>query len=132
MSPIDPIPTIRRIETDTKSVCAIEIIGHLTAADVENAYGLIEATALLNPEFDVLIRVSDYDGFDWSAVFKEEDASLTEARQARKLAFVGGSGLMRAMMGAFGTFSATESRAFDAENEVEAWEWIGARALPQD
>ena len=31
-------PPFRRIDTDNSEVCAFEIVGHFTAADIENAY----------------------------------------------------------------------------------------------
>ena len=64
-------PSIRRIETDRSDACAFEITGHITAADVENLYGLLEAEYALHDKLDLLVLIHDYEGFDWSAAFTE-------------------------------------------------------------
>ncbi len=39
----DNPPSVRRIETDRADAYAFEITGHITSADMENLYGLLEA-----------------------------------------------------------------------------------------
>ncbi|MBD0414776.1 SpoIIAA family protein [Oryzicola mucosus] len=129
MNPIDPIPAIRRIETDRGDVCALEIVGHVSDGDIENAYGLIDAVAMMHETIDILVRVTDYEGIDWSAIFMEDGEAQ---KPARKFAFVGGPGLIRTAMTTFGPFKAEERRNFDYDHEAEAWEWIGATPLPAE
>ncbi|MDI6027932.1 STAS/SEC14 domain-containing protein [Corticibacterium sp. UT-5YL-CI-8] len=127
MNPIEAMPAIRRIETDRKDICALEIVGHVSEGDIENAYGLIDAVAMMHDTIDIFIRVTDYEGIDWSAIMKEDAEA---PKPARKFAFVGGPGLIRTAMTTFGPFKAEERRNFDNDHEAEAWEWIGAKPLP--
>ena len=125
MHPLDPVPAIRRIDTDRDDLCALEIVGRFTAADLENAYGLLEGA------YAVLVRISRYDGFDWSAAFT--DATIrgkTRAlRHIRKYAVVGGPGWMRTVIGIFGPLTSIETRYFDADEEAAAWTWLDARPV---
>ena len=43
MPTTEALPAIRRIDTDRDDLCALEVVGHLSRADLENAYGLLEA-----------------------------------------------------------------------------------------
>ena len=43
MNSLEPVPAVRRIDTDRDDLCAFEIVGHVTAADVENLFGLLKA-----------------------------------------------------------------------------------------
>src|SRR5687768_6180026 len=49
MRPLEPVPAIRRIETDRADLCALDVVGHLTSADLENAFGLLEAAYVGHP-----------------------------------------------------------------------------------
>ncbi len=128
MHQFEPVPAIRRIETDRSDLCALEIVGRFTAADLENAYGLLEAAYMMHEKIDVLVRITDYDGFDWSAVFTRSTArGKTRALgRIRKYAVVGGPGWMRAVLTIFGPLTSIKTKHFDAADESRAWKWIGA------
>jgi hypothetical protein len=128
MHQLEPVPAIRRIETDRSDLCALEIVGHFTAADLENAYGLLEAAYMLHEKIDVLVRITHYDGFDWSAVFTRSTARGKTRALGRigKYAVVGGPGWMRAVLTIFGPLTSIKTKHFDAADESRAWEWIGA------
>ena len=131
MHQFEPVPAIRRIETDRDDLCALEIVGRFTAADLENAYGLLEAAYLALEKIDLLVRITHYDGFDWSAVFTRSTArGKTRAlRHIRKYAVVGGPGWMRAVIGIFGPLTSIRTKHFDTADESKAWEWIGGRPV---
>ena len=38
MHPLDPVPAVRRLETDNDQVFALEFTGQTTAADAENLF----------------------------------------------------------------------------------------------
>lgn len=129
---LEPPPAIRQIETDRPDMLALELVGHITAADIENAYGLLEAAYQLHDKIDVLVRVSDYEGFDWQAVlsrttFKAKSHAL---KHIRRYAVVGGPGWLHATMSLFNPLTPVESRHFNTEEEAAAWEWIGAKPKP--
>ncbi len=48
MHSLDPVPAVRRIETDRSDACAFEIVGHVSPADIENLYGLLEGAYALH------------------------------------------------------------------------------------
>lgn len=129
MITMDPLPAIRRIDTDRSDLCALEIVGHFTAADLENAYGLLEAAYAEHQKVDLLVRITHYDGFDWGAVFDETTirGKAHALRHIRKYAVVGGPAWMRAVLSVFGPLTSITTRHFDAASETKAWEWIGGK-----
>ena len=132
MTAIDPLPAIRRIDTDRDDLCALEVAGHFTSNDLENAYGLLEGAYAMHDKVDLLVRIKDYDGFDWGAVF--DDSTIRGKAQAlrhiRNYAVVGGPGWMRAVLAVFGPLTSIRTRHFDIAEESKAWEWIGGKEKP--
>ena len=68
MNFLESVPAIRRIETDRDDLFAIDVVGHVSAADGENLFGLLEAAYALHPAIDVLVRLVDHDGVDWADI----------------------------------------------------------------
>jgi hypothetical protein len=131
MHPLDPVPAIRRIETNRADLCALEIVGHLTAADLENAYGLLDAAYAEHDKIDLLVRLTDYDGFDWSGVFSATTfrGKRQALRHIRRYAVVGGPGWMQIGLRIFSPLTSIESRRFELADEAAAWAWLGARPV---
>lgn len=131
MQSMEPLPTIRRIDTDRDDLCALDVVGKFTAADLENTYGLLQAAYEEHDKIDLLVRISDYEGFDWSAVLDESIvvARSRVLRRIRKYALVGGPTWMRLALGAFGPFLSTDVRHFALKEEAAAWEWIDGRPI---
>lgn len=131
MIPNDDPPHVRRIETDREDAYAFELVGHITAADMENLYGLLEGAYEVHDKIDVLVILRGYEGFDWQAAFKEQTMiGKTHALQhIRKYAFAGGPGWMSAMASLFRPFFSMEMKHFDADEIDQAWAWIGARPI---
>ena len=127
MSATDPLPAIRRIDTTRSDLCALEIVGHFTAADLENAYGLLEAAYAEHEVVDLLVRIRDYDGFDWSAVFHKATirGKAKALRHIRNYAVIGGPTWMRAVLTVFGPLTSIKTRHFAPDREAEAWAWVG-------
>lgn len=128
----DTPPAIRRIDTDRDDAFGFEIAGKMTAADIENMIGLLEGAYALHDKIDVLLVINVYDGFEWSALLRE-DTYLGKAhalKHIRKYAFVGGPNWMKAGVAMTTPFLPIEVKQF-ARNEVDkAWAWLGARPLP--
>ncbi len=129
MRPLEPVPAIRRIDTDRADLCALDVVGRLTSADLENAFGLLEAASLEHPELDLLLRLTGYDGFDWDGVLSASTlrGKRTAHRHVRRCALVGGPAWISATLGLFGPMTSMESRHFEEAEEASAWEWLGAR-----
>lgn len=121
-------PNIKRIETDRPDAYAFEITGHITAPDIENMYGLLEGAYAVHDKIDLLVVIHDYEGFDWSAAFKESTmVGKTHAlKHIRKYAVIGGPGWMRPVIGFFKPFFSLEMKHFEADEEEAAWKWLGA------
>ncbi|HWK64393.1 MAG TPA: STAS/SEC14 domain-containing protein [Rhizobiaceae bacterium] len=128
---MEPLPAIRRIDADRDDLCALEIVGRFTAADLENAYGLLQAAYERHDKIDVLIRISDYDGFDWNAALDESLVGLKSQAlpHIRKYAVVGGPTWMRVALGLFGPFMSFDVRHFAMQEEAAAWAWIGGQPI---
>ena len=133
MHSLDPVPAVRRIETDRGDACAFEVVGHVSAADVENLYGLLEGAYALHPQIDLLIRMVDFEGIDWSEVSPETRQTGREHAFAhvRRCAAVGDPDWTGEIGGWFSEPPPGEVRHFPADQEAEAWGWIGAREVPQ-
>lgn len=72
----EDIPVIRRIPTNREDVFAFAIEGHLDDASLENLYGLLDAAYETHEEIDLLIRLTGYEGVDWTAAFSESMLSM--------------------------------------------------------
>ncbi len=130
--PVQTPPSIRRIDADRDDAYAFEVTGHITSADIENLYGLLEAGYALHDKIDLLVLVHDYEGFDWSAAFTETTmVGKTHAlKHIRRYAVVGGPGWMAAAINVSKPFLSLEMKHFEPDRVQDAWEWIGA--MPVD
>lgn len=131
MHPLEPVPAIRRIDTDRADLCALEVVGQLTSADIENTFGLIEAAQVGHEAIDLMVRLSGYEGFDWDGIFSA--ATLRGKRDAlrrvRRCAIIGGPAWISTGFGLLGLVAPLESRHFGEADEEAAWEWLGTRPL---
>ena len=125
----EDIPVIRRIPTNREDVFAFAIEGHLDDASLENLYGLLDAAYETHEEIDLLIRLTGYEGVDWTAAFSESMLSMRakSLTTLRHYAIVGGPLWIQASITLMQPFLSIELRAFEADEENEAWEWLGAR-----
>lgn len=125
-------PNVRRIDTDREGTYAFEVTGHISAADMENMYGLLEGAYEVHDRIDLIVIIHDYEGFDWGAAWKEQTVrGKTHAlKHIRKYAVVGGPGWMKPMLAVFKPFLSMEMRHFELKEVEAAWEWIGAHPLP--
>jgi hypothetical protein len=133
MHSLDPVPAVRRIETDRPDCSAFEIAGHVSAADAENLYGLLEAAYALHDRIDLLIRLADHDGVDWAEISGETlSQGKTLARQhVRRCAAVGEPDWTASVGGWFEPAEPVELGHFAADREAAAWEWLGAHPVEQ-
>jgi hypothetical protein len=131
MRPLEPVPAIRRIDTDRADLCALDVVGRLTSADLENAFGLLEAARLDHPEIDLLARLPGYDGIDWDGVFTPSTlrGKLSALGHVRRCALVGGPAWISTTLGMFGSMASMETRHFEEAEEGSAWDWLGARPV---
>ena len=130
MNFLEEVPAIRRIETDRDDLFAMEVVGHVSAADAENLFGLLEAAYALHPRIDVLVRLVDHDGVDWAELSKDtlERGKAHAMEHVGRCASVGEPNWIPQVQGLFKSMP-VELRHFAAEDEAEAWQWLGARPV---
>lgn len=120
---------IRRIPADRPDALAFAMGGKLTGAEVK-AFTAILTEAYENfAMIDLLIRIDSYEGFEFSTLFDRHTWSMKGASfsKIRRYALVGAPSFIRNSFGLFATFLPFETKMFDAEDEDEAWAWIGAK-----
>jgi hypothetical protein len=129
---LEEVPAVRRIESDRGDLLALEIVGHVTPADAENIFGLLEAACALHPSFDVLVRMTNHDGVDWDAIAAEtiEQGKAQGIRHVRRCAAVGKPDWTGSVQSWLEPDMPVEFRHFEAEDEQSAWAWLGARERP--
>ena len=131
MGMLDSVPAVRRINTDRETLAAFDIVGTVNSADLENLFGLLEAAYALHPSTDVLLRLTDCDGFEGSGF---ERSTVDEGREAagehvRRCAIIAdGHGISESNR-LFVAVGAGETRHFAADEEAEAWDWMGAQPV---
>jgi hypothetical protein len=126
MSVLNDPPSIRRIDSPRPDLFAVEIAGHVSAADIENLYGLLEGHYTLHERVDLLIRIVDNEGVEWNAVSPDtvEEAKEHAKRHIVRCAVIGEDRATRRFADIFSSPEA-ETRHFAADEEDDAWEWLG-------
>ena len=124
MALLTPLPAIRQVETDRANLYAFDLVGHISPADIENFYGLLEAAYALHPTIDVLVRVVDPDSRDPDDTAQQtlDEGKSHAARHVRRCALVGNIRAIPEIRGFFG--SSVEVRQFADTAEESAWDWV--------
>ena len=133
MNYLDAVPAVRRIDTNRDDLFAIDIVGHVTAADAENLFGLLEAAYALHPKIDVLVRLIDHDGVDWADVSDDtlEQGAAHAVEHVGRCAAVGEPNWVPDAQGLLSAPLPVELRHFTSEDEAAAWQWLDARPVAQ-
>jgi len=134
MHPLDPVPAVRRLQTDNDRVFPIEIAGHATSADAENLFGLLEGAYALHDRVDVLVRQAAYEGADWDEIDRDTVAEGRRRAEEKvgRCAVVGGPDWTSSLGGFFARDVPVEVRYFSVEQEPEAWSWLSAKEIPEN
>lgn len=127
----EPLPAIRQIQASRDDLCALDIAGRVTSADVENAYGLVEGEFARHETIDLLVRISDYEGFDWASAFNLDilRRKVRAIGRIRHYALIGGPAWLKMLTTLSAPFSSMEIRHFGPDDEAAAWKWLKARPL---
>lgn len=131
MGLLDDVPAVRRIDTNRANAYAFELVGHVSAADIENLYGLLEGAYILHERIDLLIRIVNYEGVDWENVSKitRREGRRHALQHIRRCAAVGEPDWTTYASGLFSAPLPVELRHFAAAEENEAWAWIDAHPV---
>ncbi|WP_374831817.1 SpoIIAA family protein [Paenochrobactrum pullorum] len=127
----DTVSAIRKIETNRDDLFAYEIAGHITSAEVENIYGLLTGAYSQHEAIDLLIRLVDYEGVDWPTLFSQttQDLRNDALKHLKKYAVINGPLWLEASIALVQPFLSVEIRAFNADDESEAWAWLDAKPV---
>lgn len=129
MNFLDAVPAIRRLETSRDDLLAIDVVGHVSAADGENLFGLMEAAYALHPHIDVLVRLVDHDGVDWANIAEETltQGSAHAMQHVGRCATIGEPDWTADARHVLRDAPSIEFKHFETEDEASAWQWLGAR-----
>ncbi|WP_420962770.1 STAS/SEC14 domain-containing protein [Brucella sp. IR073] len=133
MRPETTIPVVRRIPTNREDAFAFAVEGHLTSADIENLYGLLEAAYEQHEKIDLLVRLDGFEGIDWSATFKDSTFAMQSRslKHIRRYAIVGAPAWITLSASLVKPFLSIEMKTFTAEEEADAWKWIEAEEVSE-
>lgn len=131
LHPLERIPAVRRLDTNREDLFAVEIAGHVSEADIENLYGLLEGAYTIHPQIDLLMRFVNHDGVDWTDVPSDtvEAGRSHAARHIRRCAAIGDSSVTKRFLRIFAPAEEGEARSFAAEEERQAWDWMEASEM---
>ncbi|PDQ19205.1 STAS/SEC14 domain-containing protein [Mesorhizobium sanjuanii] len=131
MNFLDEVPAVRRIDTSRADLFAVDVVGHVTSADAENLFGLLEAAYALHDRIDVLVRLVDHDGVDWAEVSDEtiEQGTADAVAHIGRCAAIGEPNWISGAQGMLPASVPIEFRHFAAEDEAAAWEWLAATPI---
>jgi len=125
----DPEPSIHFIQTTSENVFAYEVDGRLREKDIKTAIEQVKPFIEREGKFNVFARFKNFSGFDLLSVFDDNliRLKLKAPSKIAKYAIVGAKPWMRNLVELAGSLIRTEIRTFDAEEEAQAWEWVGAQ-----
>ena len=131
MNFLEDVPAVRRIDTDRDDLFAIDVVGHVAAADAENLFGLLEAAYALHPKIDVLVRLIDHEGVDWADVSDEtlEQGTAHAVEHVRRCAALGEPNWIPIRTELAACFLACRAQAFRGKGRSIRLGWLDARPL---
>ncbi|TIT41429.1 MAG: STAS/SEC14 domain-containing protein, partial [Mesorhizobium sp.] len=126
MNFLQSVPAIRRIDTSRDDLLAFDVVGHVSAADAENLFGLLEAAYALHPRIDVAVRIVDHEGVDWADISDEtiKKGAVHALEHIGRCAAIGAPDWTPNARHALPASSPVEFRHFKIEEEAAAWEWL--------
>ena len=117
---------IKRIKTDRPDLFEYEIDGHMTADEIADLYGELEKAYKDHDKIDLVVRLTNLDGWDWQAAWAETTwLGKTHAlSHIRRYAVIGGPAWLPPMIRAFDPFLKIRMRHFKPDEEKIALQWI--------
>ncbi|MEP6705042.1 MAG: STAS/SEC14 domain-containing protein [Acidobacteriota bacterium] len=127
--PVVPEAAIRFLQTTSENVFAYEVDGRLRERDIKAVVEQVRPFFKREGKFNVLARMTDFNGFDLLSVFDDDLIRLKIKAPSKiaKYAVIGPKPWMRNLLELADSVFGTEIRTFDASEEASAWEWIGAQ-----
>ncbi|WP_144821260.1 STAS/SEC14 domain-containing protein [Marinobacter piscensis] len=127
--PASKDPAVRFLPTTRDEVLAFEIDGVMTAEEMPGVIRKLEQFLAEHDRVRLLNRVKQYGGFDPSILMQSGlfSMKLSAMEKVDRYAIVGAPGWMRKIIDAMNPlFPDIDMRTFAADQESEAWAWLGA------
>lgn len=121
-------PSIRIIETDKPDVLGFELDGRISTADAQAAADYFNKALDRKRPLRLLGRVKNIEGAELSALFGHKYLQMKVGMLERvdRYAVVGGPTWLCAWISAIDSLVPCELRYFGADQEAQAWAWLGA------
>ena len=125
-SPHDP--SISFIDTDNPDVVAFELDGRIRADELEGIAARFNQSMEHGRRINLLGRIKHVGGAELAAVFNSDyfEMKLRGLRSVERYAVVGGPHWLSRWVAMVDPLMRMEIRHFEAGDEAEAWQWVGA------
>lgn len=119
--------SIQQIPTSRPDLYAFAVTGKITETDMELMAATVSAGFDRFDKIDMLITMPGYDGAELGAMFDKEGlgAMVRANKHVHRYAVVGAPAWAKAMITLFDPLTPVETKAFDGDEESEAWTWVG-------
>lgn len=118
--------SIKTLESHRPTLFAFEIDGHVKGDEVADLYATLEKAYKDHDKVDVLLKITNMDGWDWDVAVKETTwIGKTHAlSHIRRYALVGGPSWMHMMVNLFDPLFTVRMKTFGADDETGARVWL--------
>ncbi|MEP6850732.1 MAG: STAS/SEC14 domain-containing protein, partial [Acidobacteriota bacterium] len=126
--PAAPPKVVHFLQSTNPSVFAYEVNGRVTEEDIRDTVKELKIFFERNGKGNVLARIKDFGGFDFYGLFNDDlyRIKYQALSHVDKYAVVGPPSWMRNALELIGPIFDMKLRVFDASEEADAWEWVGA------
>jgi hypothetical protein len=123
---------VTQLTSPRPDLLAFDINGHIIAEEVGDIYRQLEAAYDEHDKIDLLVRLTNLDGWDWGVMWTEATwIGKTHALQhIRRYAVVGGPAWVRNAVAIFDPLFKMQMREFELADEQAAWDWLAEREEP--
>ncbi len=120
---------LKEIPTSTPHAVAFALKGKITGADIDAVAERLGEAYEAHDHVNVLLRIESAYRFQFD-ILRDTlfDLKTEAARQLKRYAIVGGPKWLAGLVEVFNPLVRLEMAHFDAEEEEEAWMWLGAQS----
>jgi hypothetical protein len=126
-------PAFKVIETDRDDVLGFEIDGHVDKAELDAVTAQFLRAVEGRSGVRVLGRIRRLGGFEISGLLTSDFFAMKREflEKMERYAVVGGPAWLRTTLNAMAPLFRLEIRHFEADQEDDAWTWLGARPVSE-
>jgi len=119
---------IHFLQTTNPNVFAYEVDGRVTEKDIEETVRELKSFFERTEKVNILVRMKNFSGFDLSALLNDDlyRVKFQALSKVERYAIIGAPTWMRNFLELIDPAFSIKIHVFDAENENDAWEWVGA------